>query len=134
MGCASELGQYLGDFLPCKHDGYPSRFPSMFEFSQFWERLFEDMTIEEDESLQRDILGGSRHLSLHGEMREKGADFWGTHVRRVALMMEENKALGPWHIRLFRPDTHSNYPNIVLVKNGARQSLLGGDGCERQKV
>jgi len=63
------------------------------------------MTIEEDESLQHDILGGSRHLSPHGEMREKGADFWGTHVRRAALMMEENKVLGPWHIRLFRSDT-----------------------------
>jgi len=70
------------------------------------ERLFEDMTIEEDESLQRDILGRSRHLSRHGEMREKGADFWGTHVRGVALVMEEHKALGPWHIRLFRSDTH----------------------------
>ena len=70
------------------------------------ERLFEDMTIEEDESLQRAILGGSRHLSRHGEMREKGADFWGTQVRRVALMLEEHKALGPWHIRLFRSDTH----------------------------
>jgi hypothetical protein len=41
----------------------------------------------------------------HGEMREKGADFWGAHVRRVALMMEENKVLGPLHIRLFRSDT-----------------------------
>jgi hypothetical protein len=51
-------------------------------------------------------LGGSRHLSLHGEMREKGTDFWGTHVRRVALMMEENKALGPLHLRLFRAETH----------------------------
>jgi hypothetical protein len=30
----------------------------------------------------------------------------------MALMMEENKALGPWHIRLFRPDTHSSHPNI----------------------
>jgi len=45
----------------------------------------------------------------------EGADFWGAHVPRMALVMEENKTLGPWHIRLFRPDTHSNYPNIVLV-------------------
>jgi hypothetical protein len=31
MGYADELGQYLGDFLPCKHDGHPSRFPGMLE-------------------------------------------------------------------------------------------------------
>jgi hypothetical protein len=39
-------------------------------------------------------------------MDEKGADFWGTHVRRVALVMEEDKALSPLHIRLFRSDAH----------------------------
>src|SRR5439155_497519 len=105
MGCAGELGQYLRDFLPCKHDGHPSRFPSMLDLSQLWKRLCEDMTIEEDESLQRDILGGRRHLSLHGEMCEKDADFWGPHVRRVAFLMEENKALSPLHIRLFCSDT-----------------------------
>jgi hypothetical protein len=38
-------------------------------------------------------------------MGEKGADFWGAHVRRVALVMEENKAPGPLHICLFRSDT-----------------------------
>ena len=32
------------------------------------------------------------------------ADFWSTHVRRVALVMEEDKALGPLDIRLFRAD------------------------------
>ena len=38
-------------------------------------------------------------------MGQKGADFWGTHIRRVALVMEEHKALGLLHIRLFRSDT-----------------------------
>jgi hypothetical protein len=106
MGCAGAMGQYLGDFLPCKHDGYPSRFLGMFEIFQLWERLFEDVTIEEDQCLQRGILRGSRYLSLHGQMDQKGADFWGTHVRRVALVMEEDKALSPLHIRLFRSDAH----------------------------
>jgi len=36
------------------------------------ERLFEDVTVEEEQSLQRDILGGSRHLSLHRQMGQKG--------------------------------------------------------------
>src|SRR5215467_2667081 len=76
MGCTGELGQNLGDFLPCKHDRYPLRFLGMFEIFQLWEKLFEDMTIEEDQGLQRDILRGSRSLSLHGQMDEKGADFW----------------------------------------------------------
>jgi len=45
-------------------------------------------------------------LSLHAEMGEKGADFWGPYVSRLALVMEEHEAPGPWHIRLFRSDTH----------------------------
>jgi hypothetical protein len=52
-----------------------------------------------------DIVRGSRHLSLHGVMGEKGADVWGAHGRRVALMTEEHTTLGPLHIRLFRFDT-----------------------------
>src|SRR5437867_11606479 len=105
MRCAGEMGQYLGNFLPCKHDGHASRFLGMFELFQRWERLFEDMTIEEDQGLQRDIGRGSRSLSLHGQMDGKGADFWSAHVCRVALVMEEDKALGPLHICLFRSDT-----------------------------
>jgi hypothetical protein len=70
------------------------------------ERLFEDVTVEEEQSLQRDILGASRHLSLHRQMGQKGADFWSSHVHKTALMMEENKVLGPLHIGLFRSDTH----------------------------
>ena len=105
MGCAGEMSQYCGDFLPGKHDGHSLRFLGMFEIFQFWERLFENMTIEEDQGLQCDILRRSRYLSRHGEMDQKGTDFWSAHVRRVALMMEENKALGPLHIRLFRSDT-----------------------------
>jgi hypothetical protein len=39
-------------------------------------------------------------------MEEQGADFWRPHVRRVALVMEEDKVLGPLYIRLCRADTH----------------------------
>jgi hypothetical protein len=64
------------------------------------------VTIEEDQCLQCDILRRSRYLSLHGQMDQKGTDFWSAHVRRVAFVMEEDKALGPLYIRLFRSDTH----------------------------
>ena len=33
------MGQYLGNVLPCKHDGHPLRFLGMFEICQRWERL-----------------------------------------------------------------------------------------------
>src|SRR4029450_12146530 len=95
LGCAGELGQYLGDFLPCKHDRHPARFPGMFEIFQLWERLFEDVTVEEEQGLQRAILRRSRHLSLHGQMDQKGTDFWSAYVRRVAFLMKEDKAFGP---------------------------------------
>ena len=65
MGYADELGQYRSDFLPCKHDGHPSRFLGVFEIFQRWERLCEDVTVEEDQGLQRDIVCRSRSLSLH---------------------------------------------------------------------
>jgi len=94
MGCADEMGQDFGDFLPGKHDGYPARLLGMFALCQLWERLFEDVTIEEDQGLQRDIVRGSRYLSLHCQMDEKGADFWSAHVRRVALVMEEDFSTG----------------------------------------
>jgi hypothetical protein len=106
MECAGELGQNLGDFLPCKHDGHPPRFLGMFDLFSLWERLFEDVTIEEDQGLQRDIVRGSCSLSLHGQIDQKSADVWSAHVRRVALMMEEDKALGPLYRRLCRSDAH----------------------------
>jgi hypothetical protein len=72
--------------------------------------VFEDVTIEEEQGLPRTMARGSRYLPLHSERGEKGTAYWGTHVRRVALVRvalvrEENKALGPWHIRLVRLDT-----------------------------
>ena len=72
---------------------------------QLGKKLFEDITVEEEQCLQRHILRGSCYLSLHGQMDQKVTDFWGAHVRRVALVMKEDKALGPLHIRLFRSDT-----------------------------
>jgi hypothetical protein len=38
---------------------------------------------EENQSLQN-ISHGSHHLSRHGQMGQKGTDFWGAHVRRMA--------------------------------------------------
>jgi hypothetical protein len=73
--------------------------------------------IEEDQSLQGTMVCGSRHLSLHGQMEEQSANVWGTHVRGVALTMEENKAPGPWLIRLCRADTQvceaSDLPHLI---------------------
>ena len=100
------MGQDLGDFLPCKHHGHASRLLGMFEICQRWERLCEDVTLEEDQGLQRDIVRGSRSLSLHYQRDQKSADCWSAHVRRVALVMEEDTALGPLDICLFRSDAH----------------------------
>jgi len=55
--------------------------------------------------LQRHVVRGSRDLSLHGQVDQKGTDFWGAQVRRVARVMHEDNALGAGHIRLCRSDT-----------------------------
>src|SRR5215510_10440232 len=104
MRCAGEMRQDLGDFLPCTHDGYPVRLLGMFETVQRGERLCEDVAREEDQGLQCDMVRRSRSFFLHGQMEEHGAERWSAHVRRVALVMEEAQALGPWPIRLFRAD------------------------------
>ena len=77
----------------------------MCDVSSFWERLFENVTGEEKQGLQRNILRGSHYLALHGQMDQKGTAFWAAHGRRGALVMQENTALGPWHLRLCRADT-----------------------------
>ena len=104
MGCADEMGQDFGDFLPGKHDGYPARLLGMFALCQLWERLFEDVPREEEQRLQRDLVRGSRSLSLDGQMDQQGTDVWSAHARRMARGVEEEKALGPLSRRLFRAD------------------------------
>src|SRR5262245_25435464 len=99
------MGQDLGNCLPCQHDGHPVRWLGMFELCQRRARLLEDVTREEAQGLHRDSVRRSRSLARHGQMDEKGTDVWSAHVRRVALVREEEKALGPWHIRLGRADT-----------------------------
>jgi hypothetical protein len=74
MGYADEMGQYLGDFLPCTHDGHPSRLPDMCDLSQLWARLFANVTVEEDQNLQHDRGRGDHLLSCHRQMAQKGTD------------------------------------------------------------
>ena len=53
------------------------------------------MTREEDQCRQCAMVRRSRALPLHGQMDEKGADCWSAHVRRVALVMEEEESVWP---------------------------------------
>ena len=76
----------------------------MFELVQRWERLCEDVTREEEQSLQRDMVRGSRSRSLDCQIDQKGTDFWSAHVRRMVLVVEEEKALDSLYIGLFRAD------------------------------
>lgn len=46
-------------------------------------------------------MGGSRDVFFHSEVGQEGLDFWGAHLNRVALVMEEDEAVHPVHVGLF---------------------------------
>jgi hypothetical protein len=52
-------------------------------------------------------------------MREKSVHLWRTHGSRMALMVEEDKALDPVHIRTFR--AHA----VVFEANGLANAIEG---------
>ena len=72
--CQGERTQAAGGKgrLICLYSQPPMRFLGMFEICQRWERLCEDVTREEDQGLQRDLVWGSRSPSLYGQLDEQG--------------------------------------------------------------
>ena len=58
------------------------------------------MTVEKEECTQRLVLGAGTHSPLDGEIREEGHDFDGTHLFRVALVVEEYETPHPADVGL----------------------------------
>ena len=52
--------------------------------------LVQDVTVEEQEGVQRLVLGGRGHLALDGQGSEEARDLGGAHLRGMALAVEED--------------------------------------------
>ena len=70
------------------------------------ERLLQHMAVEKEEGVSGAILRGSGHFPVHGEVREKGPDFWRAHLFGMTLVVKKEKALGPGDIGFLRAQAH----------------------------
>ena len=81
-----------------------------FNVTKIWKRLFEDMTIQKQEGIQGPILGRCCHLVVERQIRQKGADFWRTHLLGMAFVMKQDEAFDPAEVGDFRAVAHMLEP------------------------
>lgn len=90
------------------------------------------VTVEEQERAQRLVLRRGRDLTIHGEMGEELPDFFYSHLRRVALPVEENEPPDPVRVSLL-----GSQAQVAEARDGAdafeESGLLHGDGCAGKK-
>ena len=77
----------------------------------------EDFAIEEQERVERLILGGRRDSLTHRERRQERRDLRGAHFGGMALAVEEDVALGPVDIGLLGPTA------VVACANGVADAI-----------
>lgn len=54
-----------------------------------------NVAVEEEERAERLVLGRGGDAAIGGQVREELADLFGSHLFRVALVMEEDEAADP---------------------------------------
>jgi len=64
--------------------------------------LVQDLAIEEEEGLRGLVLSGSGDVLLDGQVGEKGFHLCCAHIGRMRLRVEEDEALDPKEVSLFR--------------------------------
>ena len=106
----AELGEHRVRFLTGKDRGETLRALRAFNIVQVWKRLFEDVPVQKQEGIQGAVLGGGGDLLVECQVREKGADFGGSHVFGVAFMVKQDKAFDPTEIGDFRAVAHMLEP------------------------
>jgi len=63
------------------------------------------LAIEKQQGIERLVLSRSRDVFIDGEVRKKGAYFFGIQFARVTLAVKENESLDPIAIGFFGADT-----------------------------
>jgi hypothetical protein len=62
--------------------------------------LMHNLPIEEEQRAERLVLGGSRHVLVHGEVGEESLDLGAAHLPGVALVVKEDVAFDPEEVGL----------------------------------
>lgn len=109
-GHVAELGEHRVCFLTGEDRGETRRALRAFHSVQVWKRLFEDMPVQKQESMQGAVLGGGGDLLVEGKVGEQSADFGGPHVFGVAFVVKEDKAFDPTERGDFRVVAHMFEP------------------------
>src|SRR3989441_341340 len=108
-----------------------------------WQLDAENLSIEEEQRIEGLVLWGRRDSLTNRERRQKGRDFRGAYLARMALALEENVALDPVDARLLGPRAVVACANRVtdaveelrlrrpgrggFAKDGRGGRALGGD-------
>lgn len=88
----------------------------------------EHLLVKEEQCAESLILSRSGDARIDREVAEELGDLLLTHFRRVALPMEENKALDPIDVRLLGADTvalHAQVPAHAVEQARRRRLAVG---------
>lgn len=84
------------------------------------ERPSYDVAVEEDQRIERLVLGRCRHLAIDREVGQEIRYLRLGHVRRVSLAVKQDEAPRPMDVRLFGADAE--------VSDADRLPELGQEG------
>ena len=88
-------------FVPRQDGGQTLRPPGAHHLVQPRQIHLEHDPVQEQERVERLVLGGRGDAAIDGERGEKPGDLGRAHLRRVALGVEEDIALDPPDVCLF---------------------------------
>ena len=66
--------------------------------------LLQNLALEEKQRTEGLILGGGRDVAVNSQVGNESLDFGAAHFFRVAFVVEEDEALDPVQIGVFRAD------------------------------
>jgi hypothetical protein len=92
-----------GEHLAAREDrGEMGGASRAFETSERGRLDFEDLTVQEEERAERLILRGGRDAPTNGEVVEEVRHLRGSHLPRVAAVVEAHELARPVDVRFFR--------------------------------
>jgi hypothetical protein len=90
-----EMRKDIPYFAGGKDNGEALRLPGPRNLIDFADLLAEHLVVEEGNSVQGLILGGSGDLKFLGQMGKKGMHFRCTHLERMLLVVKKDESFDP---------------------------------------
>jgi hypothetical protein len=93
-----------------EHRGQALRPPSPCEVAEGQALALEHLAVEEDQGVERQVLGARRDLPMHSQMFPEGADLGIPQLLRVSVLIEADEAHDPVQIGLLGADREAPRP------------------------